>query len=241
MKSEDALAVQQQEIQPTNMEANVLEAIIQLSRDKDARIDVIERLVALQERQETRHAQTAFMNAMADCQKEIPQIQQDGRIMVKGQERSRFALHEDIDFAIRPIYTAHGFAVSYGTTSKDNKVEVSCTVSHRQGHSKTEAILLPIDASEFRSAIQSIGSTITYAKRQLLGMHFNIVTRGKDNDGQGGGAKITDDQAKDLQALMEEVKQDIPRFLNYFKIEKVSELPAKELAGAIQDLERKRK
>jgi head-tail adaptor len=232
----EALAVRE-EIQP----ANLLQALVQVATTPGISIDVIERMVALQERQEARQAQTAYMDAMSECQKEIPQIDRSGRIMVKEKLRSTFALHEDIDAAIRPIYTAHGFAVSYDTRPKDAKIEIECKVSHRRGHFEVKTIVLPVDVSDFRSAGQSVGSTLTYAKRQLLGMHFNIVTKGTDNDGQGPAKPITEEQARDLQALMEEVKQDIPRFLKYFEIEKVSDLPAKELAGAIQDLERKRK
>ncbi len=226
---------------PEIQTASVLQTLTQVVTTPGIGIDVVERMVALLERQETRQAQTAYMDAMAECQKEIPQIQKDGRIMVKGTERSRYALHEDIDTAIRPIYSRYGFAVSYDTKPEGGKIEVSMKVSHRAGHSETTTIALPIDASDFRSSVQSVGSTITYAKRQLLAMKFNIVTRGADNDGQGSDKTITDEQAMDLQTLMDEVKQDVPRFLKHFGIEKVSDLPAKELRGAIQDLERKRR
>lgn len=225
------------EVQP----ANLLQALVHVATTPGISIDVIERMVALQERQEARQAQTAFMDAMAECQKEIPQIDRSGRIMVKERTRSTFALHEDIDTAIRPIYTAHGFAVAYDTTPRDGKLEVSCKVTHRMGHAEMKTIALPIDNSDFRSGVQSVGSTITYGKRQLLGMHFNIVTKGVDNDGRGSDKPITQEEANDLQSLMEEVKQDIPRFLKYFEIDKISDLPARELKGAILDLERKRK
>ncbi len=235
MKSEEALVVQ--EVQP----GSVLQTLTQVVTTPGIGIDVVERMVALLERQEAKQSQTAYMDAMSECQKEIPQIQKDGRIMVKGTERSRYALHEDIDTAIRPIYSRHGFAVSYDTKPENGKIEVSMKVSHRAGHSETTTIALPIDASDFRSSVQSVGSTITYAKRQLLAMKFNIVTRGMDDDGQGGDRKITAEQSLDLLTLMDEVKQDIPKFLKYFQIDRVSDLPAKELKGAIMDLERKRK
>ncbi len=235
MKSEEALVVQ--EVQP----GSVLHTLTQVVTTPGIGIDVVERMVALLERQEAKQSQTAYMDAMSECQKEIPQIQKDGRIMVKGAERSRYALHEDIDTAIRPIYSRHGFAVSYDTKPENGKIEVSMKVSHRAGHSETTTIALPIDASDFRSSVQSVGSTITYAKRQLLAMKFNIVTRGMDDDGQGGDRKITAEQSLNLLTLMDEVKQDIPKFLKYFQIDRVSDLPAKELKGAIMDLERKRK
>ncbi len=244
MKSETEVAtIEKQEIQP----ASVLQTLTQVVTTPGIGIDVVERMVALLERQETRQAQTAYMEAMAACQSEIPQIQKDGRIMAKNkvtnkyEERSRYALHEDIDAAIRPIYSSHGFAVSYDTAPKDNKIEVSMKVSHRGGHSETTTIALPIDSSDFRSSVQSVGSTITYAKRQLLAMKFNIVSRGLDDDGQGDAATITEDDAMDLNALMDEVKQDRAKFFAYYKIDKLSDLPAKELDGAIRDLQRKRR
>jgi hypothetical protein len=226
---------------PTVQPTNLLQALVQVATTPGISIDVIERMVALQERQESRAAQTAFMAAMSACQNEIPQIQKDGRIMVKGVERSRYALHEDIDLAIRPIYTKYGFGVSYDTASKEGKIEVSMKVSHAMGHSETTSVLLPIDSSDFRSAVQSVGSTITYAKRQLLCMKFNIITRGVDDDGQGRQKLISPEQLKDLEILMQDVKQDVPRFLKYFGIDKISDLPESKLAGVIRDLESKRK
>ncbi len=238
MKTEtDIVIADKPEIQPTS----VLQTLTQVVTTPGIGIDVVERMVALLERQETRQAQTAYMDAMAECQKEIPQIQKDGRIMVKGTERSRYALHEDIDTAIRPIYSRYGFAVSYDTKPEGGKIEVSMKVSHRAGHSETTTIALPIDASDFRSSVQSVGSTITYAKRQLLAMKFNIVTRGQDDDGQGGSKRIDDDQAQDLQCLIDEVKADKAGFLKYLGVNTLGEILDRDFKKAVNALEAKRR
>jgi len=234
---EDAIAVRE-EIQP----ANLLQAITRVATTPGLSIDVIERMLAMQERLEAKQAETAFARDMAMLQAELPQIQKDGRIIVRGTERSRYALHEDIDTAIRPILAKYGFSIAYDTDSKDGKVfTVFAKVSHREGHSETKTIMLPMDASEFRSNVQSIGSTISYAKRQLLGMHFNIVTKGSDDDGEGGQGFISSDQEKDLLVLIDEVKANKEGFLKYMRVEKLADIPAKEFKRACTALEDKRR
>lgn len=239
MKTEsEALAVQHE---PGNL-LQIIDRVVGSGEMTTEKVAVLERLLAMQMtiREEDRKA--AFANDLAALQAELPQIQKDGRIMVKGVLRSTYALTEDIDTAIRPLLSKYGFSFAFDSESKDGKMfTLTCKLLHKLGHFEVKSLLLPFDASEFRSQIQSVNSTITNGKRILRAMHLNLIERGKDDDGQGGDKKITDDEAKDLQVLMEEVRQDIPRFLKYFEIEKISDLPAKELKGAIQDLERKRK
>lgn len=243
MKTEEALTVQD------NLPANnsggflqIIDRVVGSGEMTPEKVAVLERLLAMQMTVREEERKAAFANDLASLQSELPQIQKDGRIMVKGVLRSTYALTEDIDTAIRPLLSKYGFSFAFDSDSKDGKMfTLSSRLLHKMGHSETKSLLLPFDASEFRSQIQSVNSTITNGKRILRAMHLNLIERGRDDDGQGGDKKITEDQARDLQALMEEVKQDIPRFLKYFDIAKVSDLPAKELAGAIQDLERKRK
>lgn len=54
-------------------------------------------------------------------------------------------------------------------------------------------------------------------------------------------AKVTEEQQSHLQTLLEEVHADQNKFFNYFKIEKLADLPASEYQRAAAALEKKRK
>ena len=57
-------------------------------------------------------------------------------------------------------------------------------LTHRSGHAEESAFEAPADKSDFRSDVQSQGSTISYGKRYTTCDLLNIITRGQDNDGQ---------------------------------------------------------
>lgn len=215
--SQDKLVPQSQEmVQP----ANLLQAIVQISNNphltKES-VDVLERMMAMQERLEMREAEKAFAVALARLQSKLPQIPKDGIIYQKDgiRIRSRYAKIEGIDAIIRPMLNEEGFAFSFDCKpTADPKIFLfSGTLSHKNGHSVTKSFPLPTDTNQYRSAIQDMGSSESFAKRRLIKMHLNIVEEGEDNDGQGSDAKITDRQSKDLRCKMEEVGQDEARFL----------------------------
>ncbi len=243
MKTEEALTVQHEPANNSTGFLQIIDRVVGTGEMTPEKVSVLERLLTMQMTVREEERKAAFAGALADLQAECPQIEKNGVILdKKGGIRSKYSLIEDIDMVIRPLLKQHGFSVSYNEESvTGDNYKISCKLLHRDGHFDIKSITLPLDKNEYRTRMQDRKSTETFAHRNLLLMHLNIVSRGNDNDGQGDGAIITEDQARDLQVLMDEVKQDIPRFLKYFGIEKVSDLPAKEFSGAIQDLERKRK
>src|SRR3990167_44950 len=159
--------------QPDRVESGTLLAAI-AQAVSDPRVDVakMERLLAMHQTIMEDQRKAAYMAAMSRLQAKLPQINKAGRIIVKGTERSRYAKIEDIDVAIRPLLAEEGFAFSFDSDSSDAKIfKLSCKLSHREGYSETKYLTLPMDASEYRSNVQSIGSTVSYGKRQLIKMH----------------------------------------------------------------------
>lgn len=217
--SQGELVPQSQEV-ATVQPANLLQAIVQISNNphltKES-VDVLERMMAMQERLEVREAEKEFAAALARLQSKLPQIPKDGIIYQKDgiRIRSRYAKIEGIDAIIRPLLNEEGFAFSFDCkpTADPKMFLFSGTLSHKYGHSVTKSFPLPTDTNQYRSAIQDMGSSESFAKRRLVRMHLNIVEEGEDNDGQGSDAKISDAQAKDLKCKMEEVGQDEARFL----------------------------
>lgn len=221
--------------------ADLLSIIAQVAADPRADVEKIERLLAMQERVVADQRKIAFMDALAELQAECPQIEKDGRVVVKGETRSRYAKYESMDEIIRPLLAKHGFSIAFDETNSQGDVRhFSATLSHRAGHSETKHKAMPFDGSQFRSAAQSEGSTISYARRALLKMHLNLVERDEDTDGRNL-EPISEDQTRDLEIMIENVKADKARFLSFMGVEKVSEILVRDLNKAVNALDSKRR
>ena len=210
------------------------------------KVAVLERLLAMQMtiREEERKAE--FAVAMNRLQEKLPQVTEHGKIFAKNQTtiRSRYALIEDIDVAIRPLYTEEGFSISYNEEFDNvppNMRKFSAKLLHRAGHSETKYKLMPFDQSDYRTSAQSEASTTSLARRQLLKMHFNLVTREEDDDGQGGALTITDEQEKDLEILIADVSANKDKFLLYMGVGDLKEILARDFNKAINALETKKR
>ena len=230
-----------QEVPDTSETAALLKVIASAATDPRVDIEKMERLLAMQERLMESQRKTAYVAAMSRLQARLPQIEKTGRIIVKGVERSRYAPIEDIDVIIRPLLAEEGFAFSFDSESTDGKIfKLSARLSHRDGHSETKYLTLPIDASDYRSSVQSIGSTVSYGKRQLIKMHLNLIEKMEDDDGQGGNQPISDEQIKTINTMIVDTKSDRKKFMDLIAgVERIEDIPARDYRRIMNALETK--
>lgn len=147
----------------------------------------LEKIIELQERMLKHQAVASFTAAFSKMQPEIPIIDEHGRIEVRGSVRSTYAPLEDIHEVIKPILARHGFAIRHRTewpAEKPNIIRIVGILGHEHGHSEESVFEAPMDKSEFRSDIQSMGSTVSYGRRYTTLDLLNIATRKADKDGQ---------------------------------------------------------
>jgi hypothetical protein len=176
-------------VQATDSAAmTVLDVISRAVKDPAFDVEKMERLLAMQERLLADQRRTAFSAALARLQEKMPQIVKTGTILGRDREvRSKYAKLEDIDAQVRPLLAEEGFAVAYDSKRVKDGIEFSCELSHREGYSTTKTMELPVDNHPSRNAVQSVGSTTSYARRYLLSLHLNLVTCDEDDDGQSAG------------------------------------------------------
>jgi hypothetical protein len=164
----------------------LLEAISRAASDPAMDIEKVERLFKMHEALQRQQAETAFNTALANAQAEMSTV-----IKNRTNEftRTRYADLDTIINCISPIYTAHGFAVSFNTEDCPDKavLRVVATLSHSGGHSRQYKLDAPLDdagsgGKVTKTKIQATGSTNSYARRYLICMIFNVTTA-DDNDG----------------------------------------------------------
>ena len=220
---------------------SMLDVIARAAADPSVNVDKLERLLAIQQTILVDQRRTAYMAAMARLQEKMPQIAKSGVIHdTKGNVRNKFAKLEDIDVVVRPMLAAEGFSFSYDTRPiPGGNTDYVLTISHREGHSETKSLPLPVDSGPpGRGKVQDAGSSLSYARRYLLMMALNLVTRDVDNDGQGESDVITPAQVAQLREALAATGRNEARFLLALKVGRFEDLavykfqPALTLASA---------
>jgi hypothetical protein len=214
-------------------------------------VEVIERLVALQERAQERNARAAFFEAMtafrAECPA-IPRTRENTQFDVTRngvKVKSRYAALEDIDRIARPVAARHGLAWTWNTAVAGDLMVVSCRVSHVDGHSEETSVTMPTESKAGSSLQQKFGSAQTYGMRYSLVAALGLTTADEDTDGAGRRGEHTvatasKQEVADMAALVAEVGANLPRFLAFMGVERLEDIPASSVPIAISTLEKKR-
>ncbi len=164
--------------------------IERVARDPTVDIGRIERLYELRDRELNRQARAAYAADLAEMQPSLPIIQERGAITDQAKVvKSTYALWEDINAAILPILSAHGFSLSFRTgRTPEGQIQVTGVLTHRMGHFEETTLVLPVDSSGSKNAVQAVGSSTSYGKRYTAGALLNFSSTGEDDDGQAGGS-----------------------------------------------------
>ena len=225
--------------------ASLMAVISRAASDTAVDVDKLERLMGLYERIEARRAEQAFAEAMNAAQQEMRSVSQDAS---NPQTRSKYASFGALDAAMRPIYTKHGFSLSYDTAdgAAETCVRVTCRVAHKAGHAERPHLDMPADGKgakggDVMTKTHATMSAVSYARRGLLKMIFNIAEGEHDDDGNAadtGG--ISAEQAATITALIAEVGADLTKFLGFMGVATITDIPAARYAYAVRALEAKR-
>lgn len=201
-----------------------------------ASIETLERLIALKERWDANEARKAFDEAVAAAKAEIKPVIRNAT----GHNAKRYADLAAIARAVDPIISRHGLSYRF-RSSQDERINVTCILSHKMGHSEETTLSGPPDVTGNKNAIQAIGSTLTYLQRYSLSQALGLAAA-DDDDGAaaGAGELISDEQIDKLRSLVVEVAADIPRFCKYMRVERIEQIAAKDFNRAVAALESKR-
>ena len=167
--------------------ASLIHVIAEAARDPSVDIEKMERLWAMHERLTSRANEEAFNAAMNKAQSEMGRVAADAG---NQQTRSVYATYGKLDKAVRPIYTKHGFSISFneGEGAPEGFARILAYVSHSAGHTRTYKLDMPADGKgakggDVMTKTHATGSAHSYGRRYLLKDIFNIAIGEEDNDG----------------------------------------------------------
>lgn len=152
-------------------------------------VEMYREAVALAKELDAIAARKAFDNAMAAAKAKITVIKKNRRVQFESRKAGAASTdyaYEDmaaIARAIDPILSDHGLSYRFRVSSEVNQpVQVTCIISHRDGHSEETSLRAGRDESGNKNAIQAIGSTVTYLQRYTLKAALGLAAA-HDDDG----------------------------------------------------------
>jgi hypothetical protein len=206
-------------------------AMLDRALSSGATPETLEKLLNMQERWEKSQARKAFDTAIAEAKAKLRPVARNR----EGHNNKRYADFAAVARAVDGILSEHG--LSYRFRSMQNeKINVTCILSHRDGHSEETTLSGPADTSGSKNAIQAIGSTLTYLQRYSLMQALGLAAADDDD----GALPITDEQADELRDLVTTTKSDMTKFLKYIGAPSISDIPASKFAAAKAALESKK-
>lgn len=169
-----------------NMSENELQQmpvnLISQAISSGASVEALEKLMALQERWEAKEAAKSFKQAMVDFQAKKPKLVKSDEVAFNGKLQFKFASLGSVQSAIDPVLSLCGLSYRWEQIEKDGRIEITCIVSHVNGHTERTSLSAPLDKSGSKNDIQSIGSTVSYLKRYTLEGALGLASD-KDRDG----------------------------------------------------------
>lgn len=173
--------------------SSMMAVIAKAASDPNIDVDKMERLLSMVERMKATEAEGKFNTAMAEAQAEMPRVFRDAQ---NPSTNSRYTRLESLNDAVVPVTTKYGFAMSFGTADcpTPGNYRVTCTVSHKGGHSRSYQLDLPSDnlgpkGLPNKTLVHGAGSSMSYGRRYLTLMIFNISLTNDDDDANRAGRK----------------------------------------------------
>lgn len=177
--------------------------LLQHALEKGVDMQQLEKLMDLQERWEKKEAKKAFLDAMSLFQTKLPELKKT-KVADLGVFKYNYADLGSITKAINPILNECGLSYRWDFKEEKEIMEVTCVISHRDGHSEQTTMKGGKDSSGKKNDIQQKGSTHTYLQRYTLIGALGLSTADSDVDGKGAAVSKKDLTDEEILALWQQ-------------------------------------
>lgn len=220
-------------------------SLVRLAIEEKVPVEVLERIVALQERVTDRLARTEFFAALKAFQDEVPDLTRNKSANIVTQGGGKYgytyASLDGIAQTVNPCLHRNGLSYSWTTEdSTPQMLNVVCVLRHVEGHEVRAVFPVPTDTKAAMSAAQKTGSALTYGQRMslvsVLGLAATDDIDGADTTDQ---SYIDSGQVEELNNLITASKADSKKFLAFMGAEHMGDIRRTDFAKAVSALARK--
>lgn len=165
--------------------------LLQQAIDKGVDMAQLEKLMELQERWEKKEARKSFFDALSRFQASVPVIKKNKTAKIQSQKGFFSYKYGDLSAITKTIQktlTEHGLSYRWEFKEQAGSLEVTCLVSHADGHTEMTTMKAGKDSSGAKNDIQQQGSTQTYLQRYTLIGALGLSTADEDNDSNSSDA-----------------------------------------------------
>lgn len=179
---------------------------------QSGKIEIVERMVALQERQLAREAREAYVAAMAQFKQDPPRIykhkavgfeSKDGKDRVDYKHATLSSVVQAAMAGLAKVGISHSWSTQH---IEGGRVAVTCTLTHCLGHSESVTLEADKDQSGKKNNIQALGSAVTYLQRYTLLAITGLATEDQDDDGAASGVREELIANKQLDGLLADLR-----------------------------------
>lgn len=157
---------------------------------KEGRIEMLEKLMALQERWKANIALEKYNEARSIFQKIGPDLQKNVKVSYKAKNNNTMVEYKyqdlpDIAKQIRGALAECGLAYDWDQKEDGVDIKVRLVIRHSGGHvERGEWLSAKLDSSGGKEGIHAKGSTITYLQRYTLKAGLGLSSADPDDDGR---------------------------------------------------------
>jgi hypothetical protein len=223
--------------------ANLLDAIMLAASNPAVDVNKLQQLFSIHKEMVERDAKAQYVQALAEFKANPPAILK-AKAVSFGNTHYKHATLDMVSRAIADRLADVGITHRWNLEqSEAGRVRVTCILTHRAGHSEQASLEGPPDSSGSKNAIQGVGSAVTYLQRYTLLAVTGLSTQDMDDhDGRapaGAVETITQEQADELQTLIEANGRNLPMFKKWASktcsrtIERLTDIPKTKYAECV--------
>ncbi|UNF29475.1 ERF family protein [Bartonella krasnovii] len=219
--------------------STAMELILERALQSDVDLDRLKSLLELREKEIERQERQNFVRDLSTMQMEYKNIEQNA---LNTHTKSIYTTLDKYIDAIKKTLAKHHFALFSQIKEQDsNGITVEMTLKHILGHEISTQGTFPFDATGSKNSIQAVGSTITYARRYLLGMLLNVARKEDDTDGATILAGISSEQMNEIKELMEQIQAKESDIISFIGVKSLTQMSYKQAQTVLFALRKKKR
>jgi hypothetical protein len=227
---------------PVSDQGGLMAAIARAASDSSVDVAKMQALYAMHTQMVERDAKMQYVEALAEFKASPPSIVKAKAVSFTTNRGTTSYKHATLDMVCRAIadkLADVGITHRWHTEQKEGgRIRVTCVLTHRAGHSEQTTLEGSPDESGGKNAIQAIGSAVTYLQRYTLLAATGLSTQDMDDaDGRAPTGEavvtITQEQADELQTLIEAHGRDLTQFKRWAKVEKLTDITLSKHAACV--------
>ncbi|WP_142417227.1 ERF family protein [Bartonella massiliensis] len=220
-------------------QTTAMDRILNRALENDVDMDRLERLIALREKEIERQNYQNFVFDLSTMQTEYQKIQKNA---INTHTKSTYATLDQYIDAVKDTLAKYHFALFSRVKSQTaTNIAIEITLSHPSGNQISTEGTFPIDGQGSKNNIQSVGSTITYARRYLLGMLLNVTSDEDDTDGNTLIAGVTSEQMNEIKELIEQTQAKESDILSFIGVKNLTQMSYKQAQTVLFALKKKKR